>query len=66
IQIGNNLSKDQKSKVSVQCEEFADMFALSVSEVYPVDFKMFKLHFPEDTTFRTKVNQQPLTPLQWE
>ncbi|KAG1868312.1 hypothetical protein DFJ58DRAFT_837954 [Suillus subalutaceus] len=32
-----------------------------VSEVFPVDFKMFKLTFPEGMKFTTKVNQKPLT-----
>ncbi|KAG0694479.1 hypothetical protein DFH29DRAFT_815308 [Suillus ampliporus] len=57
IKISDDLSDDQRSQVRTLCEEFADTFALSVSEVYPVDFKTFKLHFPEGATFKTKVNQ---------
>ncbi|KAG1770163.1 hypothetical protein EV702DRAFT_1202573 [Suillus placidus] len=66
IKIGDDLSPDQKAQVHGLCEEFADTLALSVSKVYPIDFKTFKLHFPEGTKFRTKVNQRPLTPPQRE
>lgn len=45
IKIGDDLSEDQRLRVSALCEEFADTFSLSVSEVYPVDFKM-KVAFP--------------------
>ncbi|KIK35303.1 hypothetical protein CY34DRAFT_42628, partial [Suillus luteus UH-Slu-Lm8-n1] len=64
IKIGEDLSPDQREQVRALCAEFADTFALAVSEVFPVDFKMFKLTFPEGTRFNTKVNQRPLTPPQ--
>lgn len=66
ITIGEDLSEEQRQQVRALCEEFADTFALAVSEVYPVTFKTFKLTFPEGTTFSTKVNQRPLTPPQRE
>lgn len=66
IKIGDDLSLEQQAQVRELCTEFADTFALAVSEVFPVDFKTFKLTFPEGTTFKTKVNQQPLTPPQRE
>ncbi|KAG2052989.1 hypothetical protein BDR06DRAFT_841587, partial [Suillus hirtellus] len=66
IKIGNDLSETQRNQVHDLCIEFADMFALAVSEVFPMDFKMFKLTFPEGTKFTTKVNQRPLTPPQHE
>jgi hypothetical protein len=43
IKIGEDLTEEQRSQVSNLCEEFTDTFALSVSEVYLVDFKTFKL-----------------------
>ncbi|KAG1759515.1 hypothetical protein EDD22DRAFT_761891, partial [Suillus occidentalis] len=64
IKIGKDLSPDQQSQVCDLCAEFADTFALAVSEVFPIDFKMSKLTFPEGTRFNTKVNQRPLTPPQ--
>ncbi|KAG2056675.1 hypothetical protein BDR06DRAFT_879584, partial [Suillus hirtellus] len=57
IKIGDDLMTEQWTQVTSLCSEFADMFALAVSEVFPVDFKMFKLTFPKGTMFRTKVNQ---------
>ncbi|KAG2748529.1 hypothetical protein P692DRAFT_20685477, partial [Suillus brevipes Sb2] len=66
ITIGEDLSVEQWLQVSNLCEEFADTFALAVSEVYPVTFKNFKLTFPAGSTFSTKVNQRPLTPPQRE
>jgi hypothetical protein len=66
IMIGEDLSEEQRQQVRALCEEFADTFALAVSEVYPVTFKTPKLTFPEGTTFSTKVNQRPLTPPQRE
>jgi hypothetical protein len=66
ITIGEDLSIEQRLQVSNLCEEFADTFALAVSEVYPVTFKNFKLTFPGGSTFSTKVNQRPLTPPQCE
>ncbi|KAG1775751.1 hypothetical protein EV702DRAFT_1198948 [Suillus placidus] len=64
IKIGDDLSLDQRTKVRDLCAEFADTFALAVSEVFPVDFKTFKLTFPEGMKFNTKVNQRSLTPPQ--
>ncbi|KAG2139099.1 uncharacterized protein EDB93DRAFT_1298964 [Suillus bovinus] len=55
ITIGEDLSEEQRQQVHALCEEFADTFALAVSEVYPVTFKTFKLTFPEGTTFSTKL-----------
>ncbi|KAG2100646.1 uncharacterized protein F5147DRAFT_560134, partial [Suillus discolor] len=66
IKIGDDLTTEQCEQVTSLCSEFADTFALAISEVFPVDFKTFKLSFPEETTFKTKVNQRPLTPPQWE
>ncbi|KIK35568.1 hypothetical protein CY34DRAFT_95846, partial [Suillus luteus UH-Slu-Lm8-n1] len=66
IKIGDDLTEEQRTQVRDLCAEFADTFALAVSEVFPVDFKTFKLTFPEGTLFTTKVNQRPLTPPQRE
>ncbi|KAG2337909.1 hypothetical protein BDR05DRAFT_848573, partial [Suillus weaverae] len=66
IKIRDDLSLDQWNKVHDLCAEFADMFALAISKVFSVDFKTFKLTFPEGTKFNTKVNQRSLTPPQRE
>ncbi|KAH7919814.1 hypothetical protein BV22DRAFT_986463, partial [Leucogyrophana mollusca] len=64
VEIGNDLTEEQRNRVRDMIKHYADNFALSIREVYPVDFKTFKLSFPEGTTFSTKVNQRPLTPPQ--
>lgn len=66
VKIGDDLSEQQHQKVREIIAKYADTFAISVKEVYPVNFKTFKLSFPPGTTFSTKVNQRPLTPPQRE
>lgn len=46
--------------------EFADCFALSMSEVLPVEGAEHTLNIPEGSKFRTKVNQRPLSVPQRE
>ncbi|KAH7918438.1 hypothetical protein BV22DRAFT_978648, partial [Leucogyrophana mollusca] len=66
IRIGEDLTPSQRQQVCNVVRQYADTFAATVREVYPVNFKKFKLSFPEGTTFSTKVNQRPLTPPQRE
>jgi len=64
VTIGNDLSAgERKEVVGVLCE-FADCFALSMSEVTPVEGAAHKLNIPDGSTFCTKVNQRPLSVLQ--
>ena len=44
--------------------EFADVFALSVSEVKQVEGTVHQLNIEPDAKFSTKVHQKPLTPPQ--
>jgi hypothetical protein len=46
--------------------EHADCFALSMSKVTVVPGATHKLNIPDGTTFKTKVNQRPLTGSQKE
>ncbi|KDR76750.1 hypothetical protein GALMADRAFT_67177, partial [Galerina marginata CBS 339.88] len=66
ITIGNDLSPEERGKVEGVLREFADCFALSMSEVTPVEGAAHKLNIPEGSTFRTKVNQRPLSVPQRE
>lgn len=66
VTIGLDLSVEEKHRVVALLREFADCFALSMSEVLPVEGAAHKLYLPEGATFRTKVNQRPLTPPQRE
>ena len=45
-------------------KEFADCFALAISEVNTVPGAVHKLDIPEDATFRTKIGQRSLNPPQ--
>jgi hypothetical protein len=66
LTIGDNLTEEQHiSIVNLLCE-FADCFALSMSEVTAVPGATHKLNIPNGTTFKNKVNQRPLSPLQRE
>ncbi|KIJ15366.1 hypothetical protein PAXINDRAFT_77388, partial [Paxillus involutus ATCC 200175] len=64
IQIGDDLTAAELTKVRKLIDEFADTFAASVSKVNPVEFKSFELNIPPGMTFPTKVHQRPLTPPQ--
>lgn len=44
--------------------EYADVFALNLSEVLPVDFIKHKLNVNPMVTLPTKTYQKPLTPAQ--
>ncbi|KAK0470676.1 hypothetical protein IW261DRAFT_1298637, partial [Armillaria novae-zelandiae] len=64
ITIGDDLTGDQWQKVVDFVTEFADCFALSMSEVRSVPGATHKMDIPKDHKFNTKVRQRPLTPTQ--
>ena len=66
ITIGSDLTPDETELVWQMISEYADCFALSMSEVTPVEGAAHRLDIPRDTQFRTKVNQRPQTPPQKE
>ncbi|QRW01027.1 Retrovirus-related Pol polyprotein from transposon opus [Ceratobasidium sp. AG-Ba] len=61
VTIGNDLSLEQKGKVENLVREFADVFALSLSEVSPVDFIQHCLDIPEGVPFPRQAGQKRLT-----
>ncbi|KIJ43137.1 hypothetical protein M422DRAFT_170291 [Sphaerobolus stellatus SS14] len=66
IEIGDDLSEKQRTKVIDLVREFADTFALSLAEVVPVDFMKHKLNVQPGVTLPKKVNQRPVTEAQRE
>lgn len=66
MKIGPDLTEDQRNTVQQTIKEYADCFALSVSEVHPVEGAVHKLNIPNDATFPKTVHQRPLTPPQRE
>ena len=58
------LPDDKQQQVCDLIMEFADIFALSVQEVKPVNFIKFRLNIPKNVEYPTKVNQQPLMQAQ--
>lgn len=64
IQLGEDLTEEERVKARTLIEEFADCFALAVSEVFQVPEAVHHLDVPANTKFSTKIHQRPLTPPQ--
>ena len=64
VRIGPDLTENERSRVREFIVEWADVFALSVSEVKQVDNAVHYLDIPPGTKFSTKVGQKQLTPPQ--
>ncbi|KAL4067440.1 hypothetical protein V8B97DRAFT_1918928 [Scleroderma yunnanense] len=60
------LFKDKLQHLKNKVAKFADMFALSVQEVKPINLIKLQLNILKDTTFLLKVHQQSLTQAQKE
>ncbi|KJA13378.1 hypothetical protein HYPSUDRAFT_151665, partial [Hypholoma sublateritium FD-334 SS-4] len=66
VTIGADLSELQHEIVRNMIAEFADCFALEMSEVTPVHGAEHKLNLEPNAKFRTKPGQRPLSPPQKE
>jgi hypothetical protein len=66
VQIGPDLSNDQREQVRSLIREYADVFALSLSEVLYVDWYKHKLNIEPNQNFPTRINQRPITEGQKE
>ncbi|THG96055.1 hypothetical protein EW026_g5699 [Hermanssonia centrifuga] len=64
ITIGPDLSPKERKAVQKLVVEYADCFALSISEVFAVPGAVHKLNIPEGTQFNRRIHQRPLTPPQ--
>jgi hypothetical protein len=62
IEIGPDLSPAEWITVKETIADFADIYALSISEVEHIPGAYHKLHIPEGATFNTKICQQHLSP----
>ena len=61
ISIGLDLTGVQWARVMDLIREYPDIFALSLSEVFPVDFMQHKLNIDPDTALPKKAYQRPMT-----
>jgi transposase InsO family protein len=66
VDIGPDLSNEERERVRSLIREYADVFALSLSEVLYVDWYKHKLNIDPDQTFPTRINQRPITEGQKE
>jgi len=64
VKIGDDLTDHERSQVQSLVTEFADVIALSVSEVTQVEGAVHRLNIDPNARFSTKVHQKPLTPPQ--
>jgi len=64
VRIGDDLMAAQQESVEQLITEWADIFALLVSKVFPVDGAVHMLNILVDAMFLKKVHQKPLTPPQ--
>ena len=64
IEIGEDLTEEQKGHVKSLICEYTDVFALSLSEVQFIDWYTHKLHIEPKTKFPTRVNQCLVTEVQ--
>jgi hypothetical protein len=64
VTFGKDLNETERDEARQLIEEFADCFALAVSEVTQVPEAIHHLNIPENAKFSTKVHQRPLTPPQ--
>jgi hypothetical protein len=64
IQIGADLTDNQRAKVVALIREYADIFALSMSEVFFVDWWKHHLNVDPEAKFPKRMSQCPLTEKQ--
>ncbi|GLB40100.1 hypothetical protein LshimejAT787_0706100 [Lyophyllum shimeji] len=64
IDIGPDLTDEQRERVRSLVREYADVFALSLSEVFYVDWYRHKLNVDPDLKFPTRINQRLVTEAQ--
>ncbi|KIJ96626.1 hypothetical protein K443DRAFT_28104, partial [Laccaria amethystina LaAM-08-1] len=62
VKIGEDVTTAQREEVKSLVTEFADCFALLLSEVNLIPGAVHKLNIPEDTTFCTKIPQCSFNP----
>jgi hypothetical protein len=66
VQIGPDLTEEQREQVRSLIRKYTDVFALSLSEVLYVDWYKHKLNVDPSQTFPTRINQRPISEGQKE
>jgi len=66
VEIGSDITPAERRLVEDTIAEFADTYALSVSEVKHIPGAIHWLEIPEGATFNTKIRQKPMSPPQTE
>ncbi|KAJ6542985.1 hypothetical protein B0H19DRAFT_957527, partial [Mycena capillaripes] len=66
VRIGPDLTDAQRAEVQDLVAEYADVFALAISEVFPVAGAVYAPKILLDKKFSTKIHQRPLTRPQAE
>ena len=61
VSIGPDLSDEERNAVTDLLKEYPDIFALNLSEVFPVDFAQHRLNIDPHTVLPKKVHQRPIT-----
>ena len=61
ILIRTDITDDERTTVIDLIKEYPDIFALNLSEVFPVDFMMHKLKLDPNIVLPRKVHQRPIT-----
>ncbi|KAJ6551891.1 hypothetical protein B0H19DRAFT_950400, partial [Mycena capillaripes] len=64
IQFGTDITVEQRAKLTSLIREYADVFALSMSEVFYVDWWKHHLNIDPTITLPTRMSQRPLTKKQ--
>ncbi|KAJ6512746.1 hypothetical protein C8R45DRAFT_813416, partial [Mycena sanguinolenta] len=64
VRISADLTEEQRAKVVKLIQEYADIFALSMSEVFFVDWWKHHLSIDPDAKFPKRMSQRPLTEKQ--
>ncbi|KZP33293.1 hypothetical protein FIBSPDRAFT_721620, partial [Athelia psychrophila] len=64
VTVGADLTEDQKCRVTELITEFADVFALSLSEVHTVDWFKHKLNLDPNVKLPRRTGQRPITGAQ--
>ncbi|KAF8586351.1 hypothetical protein K439DRAFT_1341164, partial [Ramaria rubella] len=64
VTIGDDLTPEQLACITAMVHEYADIFALNLSEVIPVNFTKHKLYIDPTIPLPMKAYQKPLTAAQ--
>ncbi|KAJ7110878.1 hypothetical protein C8R44DRAFT_633823, partial [Mycena epipterygia] len=64
VEIGDDITPEERVQVEATIREYADVYALSVREVKAIPGAVHRLHVPVDAKLNTKIQQRRLTPPQ--